>query len=300
METSDLMLGLSIGKEVVHAVEVDRGGTAPTVRALDEWENTLLAGDADPEGAGLRQFQEFLAAFMKMNRCRGRSVSVALDTSFLFLHTIPMEELAPKTELADQALWELQQYIPGTGPQDYLTAFHKIVRDPTERAPEYLCVSIKRNDSRTIRTALEGIGLNLSVLDVDHFSGDTALRINYPDSTRRHLALVSVKRHRLDISVLRSGNLESYRYVLPNSDREIVDHFGRLSREFHGMHSIVVYGPHLTNDLLVQIRHASAFLVEALNPLRHVNVSDRLRLSESIDSPSYRFASAIGVALRKD
>ena len=74
----------------------------------------------------------------------------------------------------------------------------------------------------------------------------------------------------------------------------------RLSREALGIYSIMTYGPYLDNDLLIRIRRSSALLVEALNPLRHITVSDTLRLADHLSMPSYRFASAVGVALRRD
>jgi hypothetical protein len=50
----------------------------------------------------------------------------------------------------------------------------------------------------------------------------------------------------------------------------------------------------------VQIRRASSILVEAMNPLRHVQVSDALRVAEHLSMPTYRFAAPVGVALRQD
>ncbi|MEK9139232.1 MAG: hypothetical protein AAB393_19100, partial [Bacteroidota bacterium] len=96
------------------------------------------------------------------------------------------------------------------------------------------------------------------------------------------------------------GNMESYSYCVVQSNKEIVDQIATLARESKGIHSLTVYGPYLDKDLLVQIRRASQLLVEALNPLRHVKVADSLRLADHLSVPSYRFASAVGVALRRD
>ena len=53
---------------------------------------------------------------------------------------------------------------------------------------------------------------------------------NYPDTYRRYLALVGVKQNRLDISLMKNGALQSYRYVVTRSDQEIVDHLLHASR----------------------------------------------------------------------
>jgi hypothetical protein len=114
------------------------------------------------------------------------------------------------------------------------------------------------------------------------------------------LALVGVKENRLDISILRNGNLEGYSYQVVSSNQEIIEAIGALSRQTQGIFSITAYGPYLDTDLLHRIRRASALLVEALNPLRHVSVADSLRLADHLTAPSYRFASAVGVALRRE
>jgi hypothetical protein len=163
-----------------------------------------------------------------------------------------------------------------------------------------LSVSIKRKDAYTVQHALSRLGLDLHILDVDHFSADTALRANYPDTNRKYLGLVGIKENRLDISLIKNGNMESYGYCVVQSNKEIVDQIAQLARDTRGIHSVAVYGTYLDKDLLVQIRRASALLVEALNPLRHVKVADTLRLADNLSLPSYRFASAVGVALRRD
>jgi hypothetical protein len=143
-------------------------------------------------------------------------------------------------------------------------------------------------------------GLTLTLLDVDQFSAETALQMNYPDSSRRHLALVGIKPGRLDVSRIRHGALEDYRYYLVEEERALPSAFAAVTRDLTGIQSITAYGPHLDRERLSEIRRASPILVEALNPLRHVNVSETLRVADNLRSPTYRFASAIGAALRKD
>ncbi|MCK5571498.1 MAG: pilus assembly protein PilM, partial [Bacteroidetes bacterium] len=248
---------------------------------------------------GLHQFDEYFSAFLKVNHVQTRHVSVALDTSFLFLHTVPVEADIEDSELTDQMTWELSQYFPDASASDFVTASHVIRRDPQDTPCEHLCVSIRRRDAALIETMLQRHGLTLHVLDVDHFSAETSLRTNYPDSSRRFLVLVGLKEKRLDVSLIRSGNLEEYGYRLVQTEKDIIQEFRSISREFTGINAIAAYGPSLDRDLLVEIRHNCSTLIEALNPLRHVNVSDTLRLADHLRAPAYRFASTVGVALRE-
>jgi hypothetical protein len=276
MAEPDRRIGLSIFGSLIQAVEIDLGGSTPKLLAIDEWENTLPIGSTVEDDLGLHQFDEYFSAFLKVNRTQSQYVSVALDTSFLFLHTVPMEADVDESELTDQMTWELSQYFPDAPPSDFVTASHIVHRDPSDAASEHLCVSIRRRDAALIETILKR-----------------------PDSSRRFLVLVGLKEDRLDVSLIRSGNLEEYSYRLIRTEKDIIEQFASLSREYTGINAIATYGPRLDRDLLVEIRHNCSTLVEALNPLRHVNVSDSLRLADHLRAPAYRFASTVGVAMRE-
>ncbi|MGA9116300.1 MAG: pilus assembly protein PilM [Bacteroidota bacterium] len=299
MATKDFVLGLSLSDRTIQAVELEQDGPSNTLLAIDEWENTFpLGGVDDPKGVG--RFSEYLAAFLKVNRVRARKTSVALDSATLFINSFPLEEGLSRPEINEHINWELSQFFPDAPPKQYVTDIHVIAREDQEHWNQVLSVSVQRRDAFAVQEALARHGLELLILDVDHFSADTALRTNYPDVERKYMALVGVKENRLDISLLRNGVMQAYSYCLVQSNREIVERIGALSRDVPGIHSITVYGPYLEKDLLVLIRRGSALLVEALNPLRHINVLDSLRLADHLSVPSYRFASAVGVALRRD
>jgi Tfp pilus assembly PilM family ATPase len=300
MPAKEYVLGLSISDRGIQAIELEREGLAMTLLAIDEWENTFPFDGANGDPAKLQQFQEYLAAFLKVNRVRARKACVALDTARLFLHSLPLEEGIPRPKVAEHLQWEISLFHPDIPPRDFITDIHVLKEHKQEHWNDVLSVSVLRRDVDAIRQALLQAGLQMDILDADHFSADEALRRNYPDTYRKFLALVGVKENRLDISLIRNGYLEAYRYLLVQSNKEIVEQIGRLSRETAGIYSVTVYGPYLDKDLLVQIRRGASLLVEALNPLRHINVSDSLRLADHLSVPSYRFASAVGAALRQD
>lgn len=300
MAIAEYMLGISISDTVVQAVEIRREGSIVTLLALDEWENTVQADETRRPAGGVQQFEDSLAAFLKVNKVKARQASVAVDTASLFITTLPFDEGLSQTEMKDQVNWELSQYFPGEDPKVFISDLHKMSLLPDAQRSNYLSVSARRAYVQTISRVLAKLNLELDVLDADHFSAETALRVNYPDTRRRYLALVGIKENRLDASYLRNGNLEGYSYAPVRSNQDIVDEVGRISRESNGIFSITAYGPYLDKELLVRIRRGSTLLVEALNPLRHVNVSDTLRLAEHLSGPSYRFASTVGVALRQE
>jgi Tfp pilus assembly PilM family ATPase len=299
MAVKQLVLGLSLSDKSVQAVEIEQDGNSNTLTAIDEWENPLSTQKQN-NGRAEEKFAEYLAAFIKVNKVKAKKVAVALDTAQLILNTMPMEDGLSRIELNEHVNWELSQYYPETPAKEFITDVHILTQNTTDHWNQVLSVSVRRRDAYQVQQTLTRLGLDMHIVDVDHFSADTALRTNYPDTNRKYLALVGVKENRLDISLIKNGNMESYSYCVVQSNQQIVDQIAALARESKGIYSLTVYGIYLDKDLLVQIRRASTLLVEALNPLRHVKVADSLRLADHLSVPSYRFASAVGVALRRD
>ena len=296
---TESIIGLNIGTEVVQAVEVEHAGATKTLLAMDEFPATL-GKITEPTEDEIHRFAAALSKSLKTNEMKSRRVSVALDTSALFLNTIPIDAELSQSEINDHLNWELSQYFPETPPTEFITDVHVLTEHQADHWNQILSVSVRRAQTNSIRRALEILGQSLHIVDVDHFSAETALRVNYPDTNAKYLALVGVKQRRLDVSLIRQGTMEFYTYYLVESNAEIVERIGILSRETKGIFSIVTYGPHLDKDLLVEIRRGSSMLVEALNPLRHLRISAKLKLAENLTGPSYRFAAAVGVALRRD
>jgi hypothetical protein len=94
--------------------------------------------------------------------------------------------------------------------------------------------------------------------------------------------------------------LEKYNYMVTEDPEDLPASIGKLTREVDGLAVAMMYGPGLDDHLLHQIRQTSAVPVETLNPFRHVAVAPETVPGEHLTVPSYRFAAAIGAALRRD
>lgn len=294
------IVGISITGTSVHAVELSRGGVVSTLHAIDEWENPFSTGPDEPDPQALELLTEYLASFVKSNQVKSAHASIAIDSSSLFIHRLPVEENSSDTVIREQIRWEVEQYFPGVPASEFLSDYHRMARFPSVPLNEVLSVTIRRKTAQALEHALRNVGLRLHVLDVDQFSAETTFRQSYPDALRRHVALVGIKGHRIDTTILKNGNMEAYSYAPVQTLDDIGERIAALVREHAGVLSIVVYGPALTSDLLSQIRRGASVLVEALNPLRNVSIDNTLRIGDHLSSPSYRFAAVLGIALRRD
>ncbi len=296
------IIGLHICPHEVRAVAIDRRDNVSTLHAIDEWPAGFPASiydDADPAGA-CRMLTGAVRVFLHKHRIPARRVSIALDSSMIFLATLPAARGLDQAAMNERLAWEFSQFLPGVPPSELVSDVHVMANSSAQDYDEIMAAGVRRPLARGIEHALERTGLRLEIIDVDQFSADVALRENYPDAYSRFIALAGIKERRLDLSLLRNGVLESYRYHALATRAEAVQVVGTLSREVAGLTSIVAFGPALDNELLLKLRHGSAVVVESLNPLRHVAVAEAVQPADYLTSPSYRFAAAIGVALRRD
>jgi Tfp pilus assembly PilM family ATPase len=299
---TDHIVGLHVCPQQVRAITLQRVNREYALLALDEFPVNFpgsLHDPADPDPASA-ELAGALTSFMHLLPSSPKAVAVTFDAAFLFIAAIPTEPRLPTEALEERVAWELAQFFPDVPRDRFIADMHVIANPGAQTFDEMLVVAIRRELTRSVRRAIEGAGFTLGVVDADHFSTELTLKVNYPDTYSRYVALVGVKDSRMDVSLLRNGVLESYRYHQLRSRGDAVQTLGSLSRDTPGLASIMVYGPALDNALLVQLRQASAIVVEALNPLRHIAVAEVVQLAESVNSPPYRFAPAIGVALRRD
>ena len=294
------ILGLSIEESAVRAVELLRREDRMVVLAADTWANTLPPPGEIMSDENVGAFKEALDAFLKVNRVKARHVSVALDTSGLFITTIPLPETSTREEIHRQVVWELQQFFPDVAPADFVHDAHRLAVDHTHGTAEFLCVAARRQYTRTVQAMLADRGFHLELVDADHFGAEHALRAAYPESAQKVMLLAGVKKDRIDLSVLKNGTLAAYDFVTLESPDSLVAELARQQEQVKGLDSIMTYGPALDDDALASLRKSLTIPVEAMDPFRSLEVSAPARLSPGLQLPAHWYCAAIGVALRNE
>lgn len=293
------VLGLYLSGKSAQAVVIEQNSSRRTLLALHEWDNTLFdyAGDDTP---GTDEFVERMLQFTAAHPVEIHRVRVALDTSLLFMITIPFERAAPRERIEEQIEWELTEYFPGSPPKTFISDLHILARGISKRYDHILSVSVRRDQIRSLHRGLAKLRLGLEIVDPDHFSADTSLHLNHPESADKYLALVGIKDDRIDVSMMRNAELESYTYTTVASRDQAIEYIGNLSRSAEGLQSMMVFGAGLDNGLVSILRQESAIPVEAMNPFRIVHIPTSLRSTTDAAFAPFRYAAAVGVALREE
>ena len=291
------VLGVYLSEQLGQMVALDQDGSSNVLRAVAEWPSTLFnyAGDDTP---GVDEFVEHLSTFLSSHHLKPQMVSIALDSSFLFINTIPLSQTATRSEMDEQVEWELKAYFPDSPRDSFISDMHVLSGDSNQN--NVMMVSVRRDLVQKLYRSLSRLRLGLDIVDVDHFSADNALRFNFPETMNKFIALIGVKGGRIDTSLIRYNDLESYSYTLYASSEEAVSQIEKVSKETKGLSSISIYGTHLTSENLAQIRNVSAIPVEALNPLRSVQLANSVRANLDSTFAAHRYCAAVGAALRRD
>jgi Tfp pilus assembly PilM family ATPase len=291
------VLGLYLSAKTAQALILERDEAHRTLLAVHEWDNTLFnyAGDDTP---GVDEFTEQLSKFL--GTVSIHLTTVTLDTSLLFINTLPVAKGATSEQIKDHVEWELSEYFPDSPQNTFISDIHTITKQANARCDEALLVAVRRDIIQKIRRSLDRVRLTLDIVDAEHFSADTTLILNYPDSAAKYIALVGIKDDRMDISLVRYNDLEAYYYYPVHSEDDIVERLATLSSSVSGLHAICVFGLGLTQEMIAHLRNSTTVPLEPLNPFRKVEIAHAVRVVHDPAAKPFRYSAIVGVALREE
>ena len=292
------VLGLYLSDQLAQALLLTLEGGSATLQAVAEWQSTLFAyaGDDTP---GVDEFVERLSQFVATSKSNVDHLRLAVDSSLMFINTIPVATSASRAQIEEHIQWELEKYFPDVPRGSFISDMHVLTQKDGQVHDEILMVAIRRDLIQKLRHSSTRLKMPLDLVDVDHFSADTALRANYPETANKYVALICTKPRHLDVSLIRYNDLESYSTLVVETPDDVVACIRDLSRNTRGLSSITVYGTHLDRTLLMRMRNASSLPIEALNPFRTIDIVYSVRGNSDLTLAPYRFAAAVGAALRE-
>jgi Tfp pilus assembly PilM family ATPase len=290
--TSSSIIGLSLADSEAQAVDLSLTRSLPTINAIAEW-----AGGLQEEPAVIA---DRLAAFIATNGLATHRIAVTLDTGFLFTHVLPVPADQADALLHKHALWDLAQFFPDAAESEFITDVHLLQQPVTGDAHRLLSVSVRRAFARALGDALAAKDLSLSVLDGDHFSAEQYLASRHPDGRAGLVALVGLKRERMDVSFLLEGALLDYRSRgewTPEVFTEVLAEGSALCGQ---PRKLYLYGSRATTEMVDSLRAAAPAPVEVLNPFAGMELRPGNSLAKHFLAMPQRFVPAVGAALREE
>jgi Tfp pilus assembly PilM family ATPase len=228
-------------------------------------------------------------------------VSFAIPPSSVFINILPVDTSLDDAELKHYLRWEREQYFPGTDSKDYVIDTHRLPK-MNDSAQQAFMVAVHRPLALFLQRVCREMKLKLNIIDIDHFSTEKTLLINYPEILKYDIALVGVRENSIDASLIHDGEMTDYRAFQKNDDSDPVKIIGEYlrylkQREDSVPAALLLHGTEVTKNLVLTLRKETGIgQTLALNAFRKLKAEEKL--IGPYGKKNTPFAAAVGLALR--
>jgi hypothetical protein len=144
--------------------------------------------------------------------------------------------------------------------------------------------------------------MKLNIIDIDQFSTEKTLITNYPEILEHDIVLFGLRHGGVDASLIHNGEMTDYRPFLYNGEvdptKQILKYLKYLKQRNNSTPAaLLLHGADIAQSLVVSLRSTTDIKQTlAMNSLRKLRADKKLH--QPFVKESYRFAAAIGLALR--
>ena len=298
-------LGLSFLKGRIQAAEIEHGKQVQ-LTGLAECDSSI---DFSQVGAQLNASHPQLPAFVtelkeliNQSRFLAGFVSFALPPDPVFINMIPADPSVKGPELNEYLQWEMEQYFPGTPAKEFIIDSHAL-RAPKGTPPDLFMVSVRKSTVGFIQKVTAELKLKLNIIDIDQFSTEKTLLFNYPEVLDHPIVLFGVRYGYVDASLVHKGEMSDYRSFQSDSDsgiKKAIHHYLTYLKEKDVQETpaaLLLHGADIPQNLIQELRTETGIKQTlTMNSCRKLPTSGKV--SKPLLQESYRFAAAIGLALR--
>lgn len=297
-------LGVSFLKGQIQIAEVEHGQTVQLTALVEGPSTTDLAQagiNLTPNHPQLATFVSEVGGLIKSHKLSADKISFALPSDPLFVNIIPVDATLKGAALKSHLAWELSQYYPDADPKDFILG-SDVIPASNGGTPQAFIVGLPRGMVGFVQRAAEQLKMTMNIVDVDQFSVEKTVILNYPEILEHEIVLFGLRSAGVDASLIHEGRMTDYRtYTMePSTDPSwaIIDYLNYLAdREIPQPAALILHGIDISKDLIASVREQSGITqTVALNAVRKLSVSKSVY--QPLLKQTARFGAAIGLALR--
>lgn len=234
------------------------------------------------------------------------STALAISTSQAFSLTLPLDYSEGKQSMNAKIYWELSNYFPDNYSEFVVNTYRLNSILPCKDSDDFLIIAVLKNSLEFIKRIFNYSGLNLTLIDIDHFSAEFSLRKGYYSQLEnKNALLVGIKNGRIDFGLISNRKYKSYSYSKYKSEVDLyltltkkIDALFEIHRRNGGIDQIYLYGDEISGNTLDALKKLERAPVEILNPFYGLNSAELLLNDEKLRKNAYKYSSACGAALR--
>jgi len=298
-------IGVSFLKGKIQLAEVEHKRKKRTVTVLAERESAIdFAQAGSTLSATHPQVATFVSEIKSMitkQKVTAENISFALPPDPMFINIIPVDPGLKGKELSQYLQWEMNQYFPAASPKDFFIGADSLPLENTT-AQQTFMVAVRRGIAAFLQKAVAGLKMNLNIIDIDQFSTEKTLITNYPEILDHEIVLFGLRQNGVDASLIHKGAMTDYRAFQYTGDSDptkpIMEYLKYLKqKDTDTPAAILLHGVDIAHEFVVSLRTTTGVKQTLeMNSLRKLRVADKL--PKPFIKESYRFAAAIGLALR--
>ncbi|HEY6953209.1 MAG TPA: hypothetical protein VI758_12455 [Bacteroidota bacterium] len=298
-------LGISFLRGRIQAAEIEHGKHVQ-LTGLAERNSTVdfsqIGAQLNATHPQLPTFVAELKGLIRDSKFTPGFISYAIPPDPVFINMIPADASLKEAELGEYLQWEMEQYFPGTPPKDFIIDSHAL-RTQAGAPKELFVVSVRKNMVGFLQKATAQLNLKLGLVDIDQFSTEKTVLFNYPEVLEHPIVLFGSRIGFVDASLIHKGEMSDYRSFKSESadgiKKAIHQYLKYLKeKEVHETPAaLLLHGSEIPQNLIAELRAETGIKQTlAINACRKLPTTEKV--SKLFVQESYRFAAAIGLALR--
>jgi Tfp pilus assembly PilM family ATPase len=304
------ILGISFSSDKIRFTELTGDNASAK---LENLETVSVDFDFEDEIAGYKSNQKVLtnisneiSSYINRRKQTFLKTGVAISTSQAFMMTLPVDYSEGTESINTKIYWELSNYFPDNY-NEFIINTYKLNRFmPSSKCDEFLIIAVLKNTTEFIKRIFKICGIELAIIDIDHFASENTLRFNYPANIETSgIMLIGLKKGRVDYGYIKNKKYTHYAYSKYYSEVEFnLNLVKKLNSLLDSgivddkLKEIFIYGEELKPDTVEILKKNHDLCVTPINPFESINAQTVFLKNEELRKEAYRYSSSCGVALR--
>lgn len=261
-----------------------------------------------------RRFAEDITRLYETQNFQVKDVAFSLDSRMVLVKKLSIDRNLDVDKIEDHVKWEVRQFA--ISPVDrYIIDFEELNSNADGPLNSMLVVVVRKKIVQFLRQVFKHTDLRLKVVDVDIFSAQRALQLNYDYNKSDKIGLINVEEKKIHFSILKgrsffltqdgpslkkNNNLEiseesTTRLISKELRRIIMDH--QLGKGVEDLNEIFLYGEAVEDGVLEGLQNSYDVHIDRANPFRKIKLLSQAK-EDITQARSERYMISVGAALR--
>jgi len=259
-----------------------------------------------------RRFAEDITRLYDSQKFEIKEAAISLDSSMVLVKKLPIDRVLDVNKIEDHIDWEVSQFA--ISPLDeFIVDFEELNSEANGSFKEMLVVLVRKKIVRFLKQIFKHTNLKLKVVDVDMFSAQRALQLNYDYNSSDKIGLVDVEEKKIHFSLLAGRSLSLFEDLQLGRNNNVGTEDSKtsliskelrriiLDRQFgkgiEDLKEIYLYGEAVEDTVLEGLQNTHDVRIDRANPFRKVKLSSSAK-QQMQQARSECFMVAVGAALR--